>query len=502
MRSHAVPWLVALATAACVEQTPDTPSQADLSAAKQHVLTAPPATIKFPVNAELEGKLVYLGCDADAASLKPGQAFTVTHYWKVSQPVGDEWKLFVHLNHEGGKQGFVNLDHTPVQGKYPVAYWKAGEIVRDVHRVTLPTGWTSPRAEIYTGVFKGNLRLKVTKGPQDGQNRVLAVSLPVTLTAAPASQPALKRYVARKVAPGAIKIDGKLDEPAWKQATSTGLFVNTMTGAKAAQEAEAKILWDEKNLYVGFEIKDTDIWGTFTARDDKLWQQECVELFVDWSGTGRNYLEIQVSPRGTIFDSFLTEYRKHWKGKKEYDFDSGVVAKVTVDGTLDKRDDKDRGWVVELRLPLDRLKGPAEKGPTLPPKVGEMWRVNLFRVDRPKGQGEQGSAWSPPLVGDYHAAKRFGELVFGDERGVAPPIASSAGAAPAAPTPASGMVVPPGGIKLPAAVVGPKGLQMPSRGVRPELDAKGGHVVPRNLPGAKATPMSPAPPKSAAPTKQ
>jgi hypothetical protein len=431
MRARSLLWLVALVVPlACVEQAPDTPSEADLNAAKPNILKEPPATMKHKVNAELEGKLVYLGCDVDAEALRPGQAFTVTHYWKVNTPVSDDWKMFVHMNGQGGKNPFVNLDHGPVGGKYPVAHWKAGEIIRDIHRITLPATWGSPRAEIYTGIWKGNLRLKVTKGPQDGQNRVLALSLPVSAAPLPPPAPA-KRYVAMKVKDGAIKVDGKLEEPAWKEAKSTGLFVNTLKGTPAEQAVEARLLYDSKFLYVAFDVKDTDVWSTFKKRDDKLWQEECVELFIDWSGKGKNYIEIQVSPLGTVFDSFLPEYRKHWKAKTDYDFDSGVIAKVKVDGTIDNRKDADKGWLVEMAVPFDKLKGPAAEGPAVPPKVGDAWRINLFRVDRPgTPPKETGSAWSPPMAPDYHTLARFGELVFGDEKGVAPVKAAAPASAP------------------------------------------------------------------------
>jgi hypothetical protein len=430
MRARSLLWLVGFVVPlACVEQAPDTPSEADLKAAGPNILKEVPANLKYKVNADLEGKLVYLGCDVDQETLRPGQAFTVTHYWKVNTPVSDDWKMFVHMNGQGGKNPFVNLDHGPVGGKYPVAHWKAGDIIRDIHRITLPANWASPRAEIYTGIWKGNLRLKVKAGAQDGQNRVLAVSLPVTAAPASAPAPRLKRYVAMKVKDGAIKVDGKLDEPAWSAAKSTGLFVNTMTGTPAEQAAEAKILYDDKNLYVAFDVKDTDIFAQMKNRDDTLWKEDCVELFIDWSGKGKNYVEIQVSPLGTIFDSFLPEYRKHWKDKKEYDYDSGTIAKVKVDGTVANRKDADKGWIVEMAVPLHKLKGPAAEGPKLPPQVGDVWRINLFRVDHP-GQPprEVGSAWSPPLAPDYHTLAKFGELVFGDEKGVAP---VKPGAAPA-----------------------------------------------------------------------
>jgi len=43
----------------------------------------------------------------------------------------------------------------------------------------------------------------------------------------------------------------------------------------------------------------------------------------------------------------------------------------------------------------------------------------------PQGKPQQASGWSPPLVGDFHALDRFGELVFGDAEGAVPPPAEA-----------------------------------------------------------------------------
>lgn len=49
---------------ACVEQEPDKPSADDLSVAKQNLLSSPPAP-RYAVNADLDGKVVFLGLDVD-----------------------------------------------------------------------------------------------------------------------------------------------------------------------------------------------------------------------------------------------------------------------------------------------------------------------------------------------------------------------------------------------------------------------------------------------------
>src|SRR5579871_4121726 len=106
--------------AGCVEQSPDMPSEDDIKAAKENLLAQPPATMKYTVNADLEGKVTYLGMDCDADTVVPGKAFTLTHYWKVNEPITDDWRLFIHLEAPGTKTAHLNADHVPINGKYPV----------------------------------------------------------------------------------------------------------------------------------------------------------------------------------------------------------------------------------------------------------------------------------------------------------------------------------------------------------------------------------------------
>jgi hypothetical protein len=397
----------------CVEQSADTPSEDDIRAAREHVLKEPPASIQHPVNAQLEDKLVYLGCDVDTDVVTPGKAFTLTHYWKALKPVPDEWKLFVHLESPDSKKSHLNADHVPINGKYPLHIWKPGEIIRDIHRVSVPATWPGNAIEIYVGAWKGPLRMKITSGPHDAENRILAVKVP---TVAP-KEIEHKKLIAKKVKNGSIKLDGKLDEAVWKDAPTTGDFVRTMDGMKPDQKTTAKILYDDKNLYVAFEIEDKDVWSTLTKNDDKLWTQEAVEMFIDADGDGKTYVELQTNPKGAIFDSYLPAYRQN---KNEWT--SGMKVGVKVDGTVDVRTDVDKGWVAEMQIPLEAAKGQEKEMKNVPPKLGTMWRVNFFRLDMPSGRPQQGSAWSAPLVGDFHALDKFGELYFGDDKGQAPGV--------------------------------------------------------------------------------
>ena len=66
-----------------------------------------------------------------------------------------------------------------------------------------------------------------------------------------------------------IEIDGKLNESVWKQAKAVQL-AKTDTGKLPNKKTEAKMLWDNQYLYVGFICSDNDIWATISVMMDKF----------------------------------------------------------------------------------------------------------------------------------------------------------------------------------------------------------------------------------------
>lgn len=417
---------LALCAVGCVEQQDDKPTAEDMAFVKQNLLPAAP-TPKVVVNADLDGKLVYLGLDADPMPVELGKDVKLTHYWKVISAPGDGWRAFTHVSGPNN-QGFLNFDHVPVRGKYAVSQWKAGDIIRDEHMVRLPVTWPLQTVEIYVGIWKGQQRLAVKSGTQDGKDRLRAAVLEVKGKQPP---PEPVKYMVRKVGK-APKLDGKLDEAAWVQAPATVAFSNTMTGEAVRQKTTAKMLWDDKFLYVAFDNQDDDVWGEFDKRDDKLWQQEAVELMIDANGDGKTYTEFQVSPKGTVFDTYLPEYRKYEDvvdaKAKPFSWNSGIKAGVKVQGTVNKRDDADQSWIAEIAIPLADVNGMA-KGTEVtktPPAFGDTWRINLFRLDLNKSGAQEAQGWSPPLVGDFHKLDRFGTIAFVNEAGEVPVVAAPA----------------------------------------------------------------------------
>jgi hypothetical protein len=202
-----------------------------------------------------------------------------------------------------------------------------------------------------------------------------------------------------------IVVDGKLDEPAWQRAEPISL-VRTDSGTAPNHPTTVKMLWDDQFLYVGFSCIDPDIWGTITEHDGPMYDEEVVEVFIDANRDGISYVEIEINPLNVSLDLFALN--RGGRLRPLYDWESeGMQHAVTVDGSVNRRDGRDRSWTVEIAIPLSDL----ETAPHIPPAEGDVWRLNLYRIDR-SPQGDEYSAWSPTWAINYHLPARFGEVQF------------------------------------------------------------------------------------------
>ena len=208
-----------------------------------------------------------------------------------------------------------------------------------------------------------------------------------------------------------IAIDGRLDDPAWQQALAVPLLRN-QDGAEPRFETTARLLWDDNYLYVGYTCQDSQIYATMAERDDPLWEEEVVEIFVDANRDEIGYVEIEVNPLNALVDLYVLN-RSPYPMQALFCWDSaGIRHAVSVDGDPRRRDTQDRAWSAELALPWEDFL----TAPHLPPQAGDVWRMNLYRIDQYQAQPGLGQqelyAWSPTRCETYHVPQRFGEIVF------------------------------------------------------------------------------------------
>lgn len=401
----------AVALAACSEHADVSLTPAQQKKVEAALVSSPSPQHK--VGAVIEDQVRLVGYDLDRTEVAPGETFTISYYVEALADSMADNKVFVHFQgRKNDAKAWMNLDHDLVEGLLPLRKLKKGQVVKDTQKITVRPDFPGGEAHIYWGLWRGEHRLKVanldTLGKErvDDAGRVIVASIKIRGAAV---QPVLPEATSTRLTAGeTITTDGKGDEPAWARATSTPAFVPPSGKGGDAPATRARFLWDDTNLYVLVESEDTDVWSDFTQRDSNTWEQEVVEVFIDPDGDRKDYLELQVTPANVVFDAKFAAYRKDLETARQWNM-SGLKTGAHVDGTLNARDDQDKGWSAELAIPF------AEVPPLVAaPRHGDTWRINLFRWDAPKGGRQVAAAFSPPVVPDFHALDKFGRLRFVD----------------------------------------------------------------------------------------
>lgn len=206
-----------------------------------------------------------------------------------------------------------------------------------------------------------------------------------------------------------IIIDGNLDDPAWQEAHPITLLDNN-TGDSVKDTSVLtwlKTCYDDQNLYLAFTCNDPDIWGYYTSRDDYLWNEEVVEVFIDTDNDPNTYVELEVSPCNVLFDSFITNPDNiDFVTTAKFDLPD-IKTAVTLVGTLNVQDDTDRKWIVEMAIPFKNL----IQDYNYHNLTKLSWKINFYRINRDKNKNTEGFAWSPTYSG-FHKPAKFGTLIF------------------------------------------------------------------------------------------
>jgi hypothetical protein len=226
-------------------------------------------------------------------------------------------------------------------------------------------------------------------------------------------------------ASGPVVIDGRLNEPSWRRAPRTDLFVDIEGKSKPRPRfgTRAAMLWDDECFYIAAELEEPHVWGTLTARDSIIYHDNDFEVFIDPDGDACNYMEFEINALNTCWDLFLAKpYDRGGKADSSWDF-LGVKHAVQVDGTLNCPHDVDSGWTVEIAFPWTSMAEHA--GTACPPMPGDQWRVNFSRVEwqveltmdgykKVESLREDNWVWSPQGAINMHIPEKWGFVQFSD----------------------------------------------------------------------------------------
>ena len=228
----------------------------------------------------------------------------------------------------------------------------------------------------------------------------------------PAEPPVVRKAQCRWAAQP-ITLDGKLDEPSWGKAEVLSAFAVFWQGRSAKTPTMARLLWDRDNLYFAAAMEDADLYADVTEHNGMCWLNDVFELFFKPKDDAPAYYEFQVNAANTQLELYLPSrgsggYTRFAKAGK-----LGLASAVQPQGTLNRYEDRDTGWVVEGKIPWTAF---AKTGGA--PQPGDSWRFALCRYDYSVTLEQPELSCTAPLTRpDFHYYEDYGRLTFtGPER--------------------------------------------------------------------------------------
>ncbi|MCE2532189.1 MAG: HEAT repeat domain-containing protein [Acidimicrobiia bacterium] len=189
------------------------------------------------------------------------------------------------------------------------------------------------------------------------------------------------------------RIDGVLDEPAWRPVAPLTEFYQCiwrLTARRAEGRSEAWIGYRSDTLFVAvkaYEPNTANLAASETKRDGAVYADDCLEIFIDTNRDSQSIYHFIINTLGTIRDSH------YGPGRPGDSWTCPIEVGTAVADTF---------WVVEAAIPVAQMEG-------APAAPGVEWGFNVARVRI--GNASEYGQWVP-TYGNAHRPDRFGMLLF------------------------------------------------------------------------------------------
>ena len=156
-------------------------------------------------------------------------------------------------------------------------------------------------------------------------------------------------------------------------------------------------MWDEQNFYFAAVVTDNEIISQHQG--DNIWQDDCVEIWIDGRHDTITYTMMQddeyqigISPKSKYREKTMAWV---WRNPKPEPLMAALEFASTLTST---------GYIVEAAIPFSALKG-------IEPKIGSYVGFNVTGVDKDEDELWTHITWSGILHSD---PTQFGDLYFMD----------------------------------------------------------------------------------------
>jgi hypothetical protein len=214
--------------------------------------------------------------------------------------------------------------------------------------------------------------------------------------------------IARLMQP--MKIDADWDKPQWKNVQPVEItnYMGNMPGFKP--EAKAKMMYDNDNIYVIFQVKDRYVRCLTKEINGPVWEDGAVEFFFAPDiKEPLLYFNLETNCGGTPLMHYNLVPRKESKVLSNEDIRKVEIAH-TLPQIIDPEMKEPVTWTLEYRIPLAML----EKYSMIThPEKGVEWKANFYKIAE-NSSNPHYITWA--LVEndkpDFHKPEFFGKLIF------------------------------------------------------------------------------------------
>jgi hypothetical protein len=210
-----------------------------------------------------------------------------------------------------------------------------------------------------------------------------------------------------------ITIDGDWDKEPWQSADTIRLGHYMGEKPEHIPEVEAKMAYDDENIYVIFRVADNYIKAVATAHQDPVCRDSCVEFFfTPGLDITEGYMNIETNCCGKMLFNFQQQRGVGIVPVAAEDLAKIEIAHSLPYETIVQEIQTPTLWTIEYRIPISVIESymPVQK-----PAEGVQWKGNFYKcADRTSMPHWLSWSFVDRPAPDFHRPEYFGILTFGD----------------------------------------------------------------------------------------
>ena len=207
-----------------------------------------------------------------------------------------------------------------------------------------------------------------------------------------------------------LVIDGDWNKPHWIKNKSVILGNFMGSEPKFRPSVQAKMMYDNENLYVIFIVKDRHIRCITKDINGPVWEDACVEFFFSPDvNFPERYFNLEINCGGTPLMHYNIVPDENKTILKVKDIEMIEIAH-SMPQIIDPEITEPKTWTIEYRIPIIMLE--KYSGITYP-ESGIKWKANFYKIAE-NSSNPHYLTWSPVINKEpnFHLPQYFGMLRF------------------------------------------------------------------------------------------